>query len=47
MAYYIVYFGAFDTVIDIVRYSENEHDDYLKAVEKAKAAKEQIQYGYF
>lgn len=47
MAYYIVYFGAFNTVIDINRYSESEHDDYLKAVAKAQAVKQQIQYGYF
>lgn len=47
MAYYIVYFGAFDTVIDISRYSENEREEYLKAVAKAQADKNQIQYGYF
>lgn len=47
MAYYIVYFGAFDTVIDVCKYSENEYEEYLKAVSKAQAVKQQIQYGYF
>lgn len=47
MAYYIVYFGAFDTVIDIQRYSEKDIEEYHAAVRKALKDKKQIQYGYF
>lgn len=47
MAYYIVYFDGFNKVVDVVKYSENDYDEYMKDVAKAIENHLIIQYGYF
>lgn len=47
MAYYIVYFDGFNKVMDVVKYSENDYEQYMKDVAKAIEDCKIVQYGYF
>ena len=46
MAYYIILFYS-DKVINVIRYSEDEYEDYIKNVHKLKDTYVDFQHGYF
>lgn len=47
MAYYIIFFDHHGKVIDVVKYSENEYEDYISHVNRLKADGSEFQHGYF
>lgn len=47
MAYYIIFFNNHAEVIDVVRYSTEEYEDFLKHLDRLKTDNSKIQYGYF
>ena len=46
MAYYIIFFHN-DSVIDVIRYSEAEYEDYMKHVYRLEQSYVNFQHGYF
>lgn len=46
MAYYIIFFHN-EKVINVLRYSEDEYEDYMKNVHKLKGTYVNIQHGHF
>lgn len=47
MAYYIIYFNNYGSVINVIRFDESEYEEYKNKISEAVQKDQEIQYGYY